>query len=186
MGQVEGGIGGGGGDVQETARLEQLPIGQAPILPPEHQRRFLPCRASLPCRWRLRRQQPGQRIPRRAQGQGGSLQATGGGHHAAAIGQRGGQIGEDHRPLQMADAMHRHLTRFPTERITAGGHQTQLIDGEIGAQAGHAAHIAGAKRLHQHQVHAQGRLCRKASKSAIVCGSGWKRGMGGVRPLTTC
>ena len=82
--------------------------------------------------------------------------------------------------------MHSHLAGFGAERITAGSHQTELVDGEIGAQSRHASHIAGSERLHQHHMEGQGRLCKKASRSAIVCGSGWKRGMGGVRPLTTC
>lgn len=82
--------------------------------------------------------------------------------------------------------MHSHLAGFSAKWITTGSHQAKLPDAEVGAKACHAAHIAGTGRLNEHQMGDQGRLWRKANRSAIVWGSGWKRGMGGVRPLTTC
>ena len=46
--------------------------------------------------------------------------------------------------------MDRHAPGFLPQGIAAGGHQAQLGNGEIGAEAGNAAHIQGPGRLHQH------------------------------------
>ena len=46
--------------------------------------------------------------------------------------------------------MDRHAPGFLPKVIAAGGHQAELGDGEIGAEAGDAAHIQGPGRLHQH------------------------------------
>jgi len=185
VGEVEGGVGGGGGDVQEAPRLEELVVGETPILPAKHQGRPIHDRGLSwgPALWS---QKPGQGLARGPQGQGRPLQPTGSGHHPATIGEGCGQVGIDLCPLKVGYAMDSHLAGFCAEWIAAGRHQAQLIHAEIGTQPSNAAHVSGASGLNEHQKERQGKLWRNASRSAMVWGSGWKRGMGGVRPLTTC
>jgi len=185
VGEVEGGVDGCGGDVQEAPGLEELVVREAPILSAKHQGRPIHDRGLSwgPALWS---QKPGQGLARGPQSQGGAFQPTGGGHHPATISQGRGQVGIDLRPLQVGDAMDSHLAGFCAEWFAAGRHQAQLINAEIGTQPGHAAHVSSASGLNEHQVERQGRLWRNANRSAMVWGSGWKRGMGGVRPLTTC
>ena len=90
------------------------------------------------------------------QGQGRPLQAAGGGHHPTTIGQSGRQVSELGSTLQHGLGMHGHLAGLRPQRITAGRHQAQFGHPEIGAQACHAAQIAGAGRLHQHQMQGHG------------------------------
>ena len=50
-------------------------------------------------------------------------------------------------------AMHGHLQGRFAEVITAGSHKPQLLNVEVGAEAGNAADVEGACRLHQHHHH---------------------------------
>jgi hypothetical protein len=121
MGQVEGGVDGGGRDVEQAAGLKELVIGEAPILPAKDQGRppvrVLAWLGSVPLS-----QKPGESFSRGSQGQGRSLQPTRGRHNPGAIGQGGGQVGIDHGLLQVGCAMHRHLAGFRAEGITPGSH----------------------------------------------------------------
>ena len=56
--------------------------------------------------------------------------------------------------------MHGHLPRFRAEVVTARCHQPQLLDGEVGAEPGHAAHVEGACGFHQHDRQAHVSVCR--------------------------
>ena len=113
-----------------------------------------------------------------------------------AISQGLGQVGEQLGPLQHRPAVHRHLQGLIAEMVAARRHQPQLqlqrSAAEIGAGPGHTSHVAGPGGLHQHHGDAgvEGGVhtseLRKLSRSAIAWGSGWKLGIGGVRPLTTC
>ena len=145
-------------------------------------------------------QQPGDGFGRAFDGQGLRVDPSTGRHHPGAVGEGCRQIRIEPCSFQHGSGVDGHAPRLLTEVIAAGSHQPQVVKIEIGAEPGHTAHIEGAGGLHQHQgqglfppgfvcaggrAAAHSRLRRWASRSAMAWGSGWKRGIGGVRPLTT-
>ena len=154
IGEVHRGVGLAGLQAQDSPSLQQFCIAQAAVFSAKDQRR-----------WggggiRVGGLQPGEGFCRTVQGQGLLLDAAAGGHHAAAIGKGGLKGGEELGLLQQCLAMHGHQTGLIAQVIAAGGDQPQFIHREIGAEARDAAHIQGARRLHQHHRQAHERLWR--------------------------
>ena len=139
MGEVEGWVGRAAAQGEQPSGLKQLVVAEAPVLPTEDQGQG---RAPLP--------QPVQGWLRRQQGQGFTVPPAAGGHHPAAVGQGGGQAGEEAGLLEHPGPVHRQEPGLCAQVVAAGGHQTQLGDFEIGAEPGDAAHIQRACGLHQH------------------------------------
>ena len=158
MGEVQGGVVGAALEAKDFARLQQFIVAEAPILPAEDQghrgvdsaRGIGSARADSNAGGRFGLDQPAQGRPRPLQGQFLPFEPATGGHHPAAVGDRCGQVGVGGRLLELGLAMDRHAPGFLPQGIAAGGHQAQLGDGEIGAEAGNAAHIQGPGGLHQH------------------------------------
>ena len=153
MGEVERGVGPIGAQPQHPPRLQQFLVGEPAILPPEHQGPA----ASLLQQGRL---QPSQGFGRTTQRQPLRFHAAAGGHHPGAVRHGAGQIGKQLGPLEQGLGVHRHQPGFFPPVIAARGHQPQIVDVEVGAEPGHAPHVEGTGRLHQHHRHAHVSVCR--------------------------
>ena len=67
--------------------------------------------------------------------------------------------------MKHLSAMHRHLEGWFAEVITAGSDKTQLVNVEVGAEAGNAADVEGPCRLHQHHHHVVHSVVLKRGRS---------------------
>ena len=75
------------------------------------------------------------------------------GHAAATVSNSRQQAGVKLGGLKHRSAMDGHLEGWFAEVITAGSHKPQLLNVEVGAEAGTAADVEGPCRLHQHHHH---------------------------------
>jgi hypothetical protein len=75
------------------------------------------------------------------------------GHAAATVSNGRQQGGVKLGGLKHLSAMDGHLKGWFAEVITAGSHKPQLLNVEVGAEAGNAADVERPCRLHQHHHH---------------------------------
>ena len=75
------------------------------------------------------------------------------GDAAATVSNGRQQGGVELGGVKHLSAMDGHLEGWFAEVITAGSHKPQLLNVEVGAEAGNAADVEGACRLHQHHHH---------------------------------
>ena len=87
------------------------------------------------------------------QGNSAVIDAPATGHTAATVSYGREEVGVEIGVVEHLSAMDGHLERWLAEVITAWSYKPELINVEVGAEAGNAANVEGPCRLHQHHHH---------------------------------
>ena len=119
MGEVEGGVAGVAVQLNHPLAEQQLIVGQAPVLPPEHQRR--PRAVAVRCFRSV--QQPGQHLFRRMQGNLAMVEPSAGGHDPPAVRQGTDQVGVTASLLEYRQTVHGHALSLGVSAGAARCHQ---------------------------------------------------------------